>query len=179
MTLEDPYRPPQADLEPPGRDLSGVVVAGALPPFARPLVLAAVHSVVLLWFVYDGWLNDAPEMQRYVTFNRVGSIFPALTVSALIYGASAIRRTVRSCRSGAAADLYLSPDGSVLRVATFPWVWSLTLTGLNLMPHRRPGLGLLWFLASYVTFGLGGIVLAFVARALIARAYQEAGWQRL
>jgi hypothetical protein len=50
---------------------------------------------------------------------------------------------------------------------------------LNFIPNKRPVLGMVCFMASQVTFGLVGIVVAFLANRLMTDGYEAAGWSRL
>ena len=42
-------------------------------PFDHPLFLPVLLSGLTLWFGYDGWINQDPDMLKHLTFNRVGS----------------------------------------------------------------------------------------------------------
>ncbi len=46
--------------------------APAPTPFDHPLFLPALLFAFALWFGYDGFLNDDPDMMEHQTFNRVG-----------------------------------------------------------------------------------------------------------
>ncbi len=41
-------------------------------PFDHPAFLPVLLWALALWFGYDGWINQDPEMLEHVTFNRVG-----------------------------------------------------------------------------------------------------------
>jgi hypothetical protein len=42
-------------------------------PLDHPFLVPALLLAGCLWFGYDGWWNDDPEMLEHVTFNRVGA----------------------------------------------------------------------------------------------------------
>jgi hypothetical protein len=41
-------------------------------PFDHPAFLPVLLWALALWFGYDGWINQDPDMLEHVTFNRVG-----------------------------------------------------------------------------------------------------------
>lgn len=51
-------------------------------PFDHPYFLPVLLFLFALWFGYDGWLNDDPEMQEHVAFNRNGFV---VAVAAALY----------------------------------------------------------------------------------------------
>ena len=53
-------------------------------PFDHPLFLPVLLGGLMLWFGYDGWINDDPDMLKHVTFNRVG--FVALLIGTIYTG---------------------------------------------------------------------------------------------
>jgi hypothetical protein len=53
-------------------------------PFDHPLFMPVLLGGLTLWFGYDGWLNDDPDMVEHITFNRVG--FAVLFVGAIYTG---------------------------------------------------------------------------------------------
>jgi hypothetical protein len=118
-------------------------------------------------------------MQEHVTFNRVGTFVLVPIPIGLVYLSRRVAASVRELRSSASAQLYLSPDGDTIKVATAPWLWSWLCGGLNFIPHNRPALGILCFLGSQFSAGLIGIVVAFFARGLIHSSYEAAGWREL
>lgn len=70
-----------------GKDESGG--GGAPPgppptPFDHPLFLPALLVAGMVWFGYDGWINQDPDMLEHQTFNRYG--FAVLTVLAGWFG---------------------------------------------------------------------------------------------
>jgi hypothetical protein len=46
--------------------------APAPTPFDHPMFLPAMLFAFALWFGYDGFLNDDPDMMEHRTFNRGG-----------------------------------------------------------------------------------------------------------
>ena len=53
-------------------------------PFDHPLFLPALLVAGMVWFGYDGWISQDPDMQEHKTFNQVG--FVVLTVLAGWFG---------------------------------------------------------------------------------------------
>jgi len=53
-------------------------------PFDHPLFLPVLLFAGMLWFGFDGWINQNPDMLEHRTFNRVG--FAVLTLLALWFG---------------------------------------------------------------------------------------------
>jgi hypothetical protein len=53
-------------------------------PFDHPLFLPVLLLAGMIWFGYDGWLNQDPEMLEHQTFNRVG--FGVLSVLTAWFG---------------------------------------------------------------------------------------------
>jgi hypothetical protein len=53
-------------------------------PFDHPLFLPALLVAGMVWFGYDGWINQDPDMLEHQTFNRYG--FVVLTVLAGWFG---------------------------------------------------------------------------------------------
>ena len=47
-------------------------------PFDNPLFAPLMVAGFVLWFGYDGWFNDDPDMLEHLAFNRYG--FMALTL---------------------------------------------------------------------------------------------------
>lgn len=58
-------------------------------PFDHPLFLPVVLAGMALWFGYDGFIEDNPEMREHLTFNRVG--FALLFLAALWFGYKGIK----------------------------------------------------------------------------------------
>ncbi len=76
--------------QPPEESEHGENAEEAAPtPFDHPLFLPILLTGLTLWFGYDGWLNDDPEMLEHVTFNRVG--FGLLLCGAIYYGIQGYR----------------------------------------------------------------------------------------
>ncbi len=53
-------------------------------PFDHPLFLPVILGGLSLWFFYDGFINQDPDMLEHLTFNRGG--FTVLSVAAVWYG---------------------------------------------------------------------------------------------
>lgn len=53
-------------------------------PFDHPLFLPALLFAGMLWFGYDGWINQDPDMQEHLDFNRYG--FGLLTLATAWFG---------------------------------------------------------------------------------------------
>ncbi len=64
-------------------------IEAAPTPFDHPLFLPVLLTGLTLWFGYDGWLNDDPDMQEHMMFNRVG--FGLLLCGAVYYGVQGYR----------------------------------------------------------------------------------------
>ena len=62
----------------------------ASTPFDNPFFLPVLLVVLTIWFGYDGFFNDDPEMQKYWWFNQPGAAIFA--VGALWTGWKALRR---------------------------------------------------------------------------------------
>jgi len=58
-------------------------------PFDHPLFLPVLLFAGMIWFGYDGWLNNDPKMLEHQTFNRVG--FGILTPLTAWFGYRGIR----------------------------------------------------------------------------------------
>lgn len=58
-------------------------------PFDHPLFLPVLLSGLTLWFGYDGWINQDPDMLEHLTFNRVGAA--VLFVGAIYTGIGGYR----------------------------------------------------------------------------------------
>ena len=78
--------------DPPGEE-----EAAAPTPFDHPLFLPALLFAFSLWFGYDGFLNEDPEMMEHQTFNR--SFFAVWVLLLGYYG----YRGVQEMREDAAA----------------------------------------------------------------------------
>ena len=53
-------------------------------PFDHPLFLPVLLVAGMLWFGYDGWINQDPDMLEHRDFNRYG--FGVLTLAAAWFG---------------------------------------------------------------------------------------------
>jgi hypothetical protein len=58
-------------------------------PFDHPAFLPVLLWALAVWFGYDGWLNQDPDMAEHITFNRVG--FGVLVVAGTWYTVQALR----------------------------------------------------------------------------------------
>jgi hypothetical protein len=174
------YRPPQTDLTASSKDdLHLASISGLLAPHVRVVLLAGFFSLFLIWFAYDGWLNQDPGMVQHRLFNQVMTVVSAAIILPLLYLARRVQASVRDRKSSRSALLILSPDGCDIRVATAPWLWALVFSGLNLIPHKRPGLGVLLFVGSQLTLGLVGVGLAICVRGILERQYDSMRWTQL
>jgi hypothetical protein len=58
-------------------------------PFDHPAFLPVLLWALSIWFGYDGWLNQDPEMLEHVTFNRYG--FGVLVALGLYFTIQAVK----------------------------------------------------------------------------------------
>jgi len=58
-------------------------------PFDHPAFLPVLLWALAIWFGYDGWLNQDPDMQEHLTFNRVG--FGVLVLAGTYYTVQSLR----------------------------------------------------------------------------------------
>ncbi len=70
-------------------------------PFDHPLFLPALLLAGVVWFGYDGFLNQDPDMLEHQTFNRVG--FVLLAVATLWYGRKGLTE-MKELRAESEAD---------------------------------------------------------------------------
>ena len=63
----------------------------ASSPFDHPAFLPVLLWGLAVWFGYDGWINQNPDMLEHVTFNRWG--FGVLVVLGLYFTIQSIRET--------------------------------------------------------------------------------------
>lgn len=68
-------------------------------PFDHPYFLPALIWALALWFGYDGWLNQDPDMQEHLAFNRWG--FAVLVVAGTYFTVQAIRERRAESEAGA------------------------------------------------------------------------------
>ena len=73
-------------------------------PFDHPLFLPALLVAGMIWFGYDGWINQDPDMLEHQDFNRWG--FGALTLAAAWFGFKGWRewQAERAAANPSAAD---------------------------------------------------------------------------
>jgi hypothetical protein len=74
-------RPPDAAVEGEEQDGSS--------PFDHPAFLPVLLWALAIWFGYDGWLNQDPDLLDDLTFNRVG--FGLLVLAGTYYTVQALR----------------------------------------------------------------------------------------
>jgi len=70
-------------------------------PFDNPLFLPILLLGLTLWFGYDAWLNNDPEMLEHLTFNRVGF---AILVPLLAYFSYRARQEIAAGREQGSAE---------------------------------------------------------------------------
>ena len=58
-------------------------------PFDHPAFLPAVLWPMAIWFGYDGWINQDPDMLEHLTFNRWG--FGVLVILGIYFTVQAVR----------------------------------------------------------------------------------------
>jgi len=58
-------------------------------PFDHPAFLPVLLWALALWFGYDGWINQDPDMLEHSMFNRVG--FGVLVTAGTYYTVQALR----------------------------------------------------------------------------------------
>jgi hypothetical protein len=58
-------------------------------PFDHPAFLPVLLWALAVWFGYDGWINQDPDMLEHTTFNRVG--FGVLVAAGTYYTVQWIR----------------------------------------------------------------------------------------
>lgn len=66
-------------------------------PFDHPAFLPVILWGLSIWFGYDGWINQDPDMLEHVTFNRGGFV---LLVAGGIYFTIQAVKEVREEREG-------------------------------------------------------------------------------
>ncbi len=66
---------------------------GASSPFDHPAFLPVLLWALALWFGYDGWINQDPDMLEHVNFNRYG--FGVLFLLGTYFTVQAIRELRR------------------------------------------------------------------------------------
>ena len=70
-------------------------------PFDHPMFLPVLLVAGALWFGYDGFINQDPNMLEHSGFNRIG--FVGLVIGALYLGRSGLRE-MREDRERDASD---------------------------------------------------------------------------
>ena len=77
---ETPESPPSVDEE-----------EVASTPFDNPWFLPIMFMGGVLWFGYDGWINQDPDMLEHLSFNRWGTL--VLLILAIASGWKAYKET--------------------------------------------------------------------------------------
>ncbi len=67
-------------------------------PFDNPWVLPCLLLAFVLWFGYDGWINQDPDMLEHNAFNRWGTL--VLSILAAYFGWQAYRETQELAEDG-------------------------------------------------------------------------------
>jgi len=65
----------------------------ASSPFDHPAFLPVLLWGLAIWFGYDGWINQDPDMLEHLTFNRWG--FGVLVVLGIYFTIQALRERAR------------------------------------------------------------------------------------
>ena len=71
-------------------------------PFDHPAFLPVVLWGLSIWFGYDGWFNQDPDMLEHVTFNRWG--FGILVVAGIYFTIQAVKEIREERRAGPSSD---------------------------------------------------------------------------
>ena len=70
-------------------------------PFDHPAFLPVLLWALAVWFGYDGWINQDPDMLEHVAFNRWG--FGALVIAGTYYTVQSVKE-MREDRENDASD---------------------------------------------------------------------------
>ena len=70
-------------------------------PFDHPAFLPVLLWALAVWFGWDGWITDKPDMLEHSTFNRVG--FGVLVTAGTYYTVQALRER-RAQGEGSSAE---------------------------------------------------------------------------
>jgi hypothetical protein len=65
----------------------------ASSPFDHPAFLPVLLWGLAVWFGYDGWINQDPDMLEHITFNRWG--FGILVVLGIYFTVQSLRDRAR------------------------------------------------------------------------------------
>jgi len=71
-------------------------------PFDHPLFLPELLGGLTLWFGYDGWINQDPEMLEHLSFNRWG--FGVLVLAGTYYTVQSLREARAEREGGSSAE---------------------------------------------------------------------------
>ena len=75
------------------RDGAATEEEEASSPFDHPAFLPVLLWGLAVWFGYDGWINQDPDMLEHLTFNRWG--FGVLVVLGIYFTIQALRERAR------------------------------------------------------------------------------------
>jgi len=71
-------------------------------PFDHPAFLPVLLWALAVWFGYDGWINQDPDMLEHVTFNRWG--FGILVIAGIYFTIQAVREIRAEREAGPPSD---------------------------------------------------------------------------
>jgi hypothetical protein len=71
-------------------------------PFDHPAFLPVILWGLSIWFGYDGWINQDPEMLEHVAFNRWG--FGILVIAGIYFTIQAVREIRADREAGPTND---------------------------------------------------------------------------
>ncbi len=71
-------------------------------PFDHPAFLPVILWGLSVWFGYDGWINQDPDMLEHVAFNRWG--FGILVVAATYFTVRAVKEIREEREAGPGTD---------------------------------------------------------------------------
>jgi len=79
-------------------------------PFDHPLFLPVLLLAGMLWFGYDGFINQDPKMLEHQDFNRYG--FVALTLATLYFGFKGVKEFREDREAAASLEQGEEPPGT-------------------------------------------------------------------
>ena len=71
-------------------------------PFDHPAFLPVLLWALAIWFGYDGWINQDPEMLEHLSFNRWG--FGVLVLAGTYYTIQSLRERRAERERGSSAE---------------------------------------------------------------------------
>jgi hypothetical protein len=71
-------------------------------PFDHPAFLPVILWGLSIWFGYDGWINQDPDMLEHLAFNRWG--FGVLVIAGIWFTIQAVREIRADRETGPGAD---------------------------------------------------------------------------